>query len=195
MATSIIEICNNALGAIGELPITSLTDNSKAARSCNQRWPSVRDAVLRAHEWACCCTDASLPASAVAPLSPEWDYAYPLPVDLLRVVRVSTTEARLIELWEVVGRELLCSDTAPIIVRYVKREVDPQQYDALLSEALTTRLAYELAPSLEIVSANLISQLRESYKDCLREARGVNARDVQPRTVLTSRWSAAKLGS
>ena len=39
MANSIIEICNSALTDLGEEPITSLTDNTKAARLCNQRWP------------------------------------------------------------------------------------------------------------------------------------------------------------
>lgn len=195
MADSVIQICNNALGAIGELPITSLTDNTKAARACNQRWTSVRDAVLRAHEWACCSTDASLSASATAPLSPEWDYAYPLPSDFLRIIRVSTTSAVVVDLWEIVGRQLLSNEIAPVIVRYVKRETDPTQYDSLLSEALTSRLAYELAPALELVSASLIKDLRQAYADTLREARGVNARDVQPRVLTTSRWAEAKLGT
>ena len=64
MATSVIEICNNALVDLGEEPITSLADNTKAARLCNQRWPAVRDAVLRAHPWNCAVTLARLAASA-----------------------------------------------------------------------------------------------------------------------------------
>jgi hypothetical protein len=195
MAESVVSICNNALGSIGELPITSLADNSKAARACNQRWPSVRDAVLRAHEWACCSTDVSLSASSTTPTSPEWDYAYPLPADFLRIIRVSTTDAVVVDSWEIVGREILCNETAPIIVRYVRREEDPLKYDSLLVEAFTARLAYEICPVMEIVSASLIAQLREAYKENLREARGVNARDVQPRALTTSRWSAAKTGA
>ncbi len=195
MADSVVQICNNALGSIGELPITSLTDNTKAARACNQRWTSVRDAVLRAHEWACCSTDASLSASSTVPLSPEWDYAYPLPADFLRIIRVSTTDAAVVDLWEIVGRQMLCNEVAPIIIRYVKRETDPTQYDSLLSEALTARLAHALAPALELVSASMNKELWQAYSDILREARGVNARDVQPRTLTTSTWAAAKRGT
>ena len=195
MAESVIEICNNALGMIGESSIISLLDNSKTARVCNRRWPSVRDAVLRAHDWACCSTDVSLSASVSTPISPEWDYSYPLPADHIRTIRVSTTDAVVVDMWEVIGRDLLCNEAAPIIVRYVKRETDPQKYDPLLSEAFTALLAKTISPALEIVSANLIAQLDAMYEKALRDARGVNARDVQPRTLVESRWRQAKLGA
>lgn len=194
MAESVIEICNNALGSIGESAITSLTDNTKAARACNRRWVSVRDSVLRSHEWACCSTDFSLVLSSTAPISPEWDYAYPLPSDFLRVIRVTNDGAEVVDMWEIVGAELLCNEETPLVLRYVRRETNPVRYDPLLSDALAARLAWELCPMLKIVSASLVAQLRETYKEKLSEARGVNARDVQPRRLLESRWSIAKRG-
>ena len=68
MATSVIEICNNALLDLGEDAIMSLQDDSKAARLCNHRWPGVRDAVLRAHPWNCAMAQWELAAGTAAPL-------------------------------------------------------------------------------------------------------------------------------
>ena len=80
MATSVIEICNNALLDLGEDVIMSLGDESKAAGLCNHRWPAVRDAVLRAHPWNCAMAQAELAAGAVAPLW-KWEYKYNLPTE------------------------------------------------------------------------------------------------------------------
>ena len=88
MAVSVIEICNNALLDLGEDTIMSLGDETKAARLCNQRWPGVRDAVLRTHPWNCCAAQAVLAAASEAP-SWRWSAAYPLPLDCLRVLRVA----------------------------------------------------------------------------------------------------------
>ena len=46
---SIVDICNSALNQIGASNIISLTEDSKAARICNQRFEFVRDSVFRAH--------------------------------------------------------------------------------------------------------------------------------------------------
>ena len=46
---SVVDICNSALNQIGASNIISLTEDSKAARLCNQRYTFVRDSVFRAH--------------------------------------------------------------------------------------------------------------------------------------------------
>lgn len=99
MAVSVIEICNNALLDLGEETIMSLSDDSKPARLCNQRWPGVRDAVLRAHPWNCCTAQAVLAADAAPP---AWrrSFAYPLTAStslaqaLWKVYEDKLTEAR-----------------------------------------------------------------------------------------------------
>lgn len=51
MATTAIEVCNNALTLIGSRRITSLSDPSKEARACNDNYNICRKAVLRMHPW------------------------------------------------------------------------------------------------------------------------------------------------
>ena len=48
---SVVEICNGALNQLGATTILSLTEDSKNARLCNQRFTQVRDSVFRSHPW------------------------------------------------------------------------------------------------------------------------------------------------
>ena len=192
MATSVIEICNNALTDLGEEAISSLTDNTKAARLCNQRWPAVRDAVLRAHPWNCASAQAELAASAGAS---GWRYqaGFLLPTDCLRVLSVCSGGAD-VEPWEVQAGAVLCNADGPLQVLYIRRIDDPRLFDPLLCEALTARLSATLAYPITASTA-LAQSFWAAYADKLREARGVDAREASPIAApAPTSWLAAKLG-
>lgn len=193
MANSIIEICNSALADLGEEPISSLGDGTKASRLCSQRWPAVRDAVLRAHPWNCATAQARLAASAEGPAFGR-TRAYPLPTDCLRVLLVQSGGADLDD-WEAQSGALICDDDGPLDLTYVRRLEDPRLYDALLVEAFTARLSATLAYPLT-ASTSLGQALWNAYTDKLREARGVDAREASPgRAPQSTDWLCAKLGA
>ncbi len=192
MATSVVEICNAALSDLGEDPIMSLTDASKAARLCNQRWPGVRDAVLRSHTWNSCMARASLAAALEAPAG--WAARYPLPGDCLRVVAVAAS-GRALTNWEITARDLMCDADAPVDITYVSRETDPSVYDATLCEVLSARLAAVMAYPL--TASTSLSQVKwAEYEAKLREARGLNAHEGgrTQQAQATGSWVQAKLG-
>ena len=93
---SVVDICNNALVDLGASSIVSLTEDSKAARLCNQRYDSIRDTVFRFHPWNCLINRASLAADAVAPAF-EYAFQYTLPTDpyCLRVLSLETADFNL----------------------------------------------------------------------------------------------------
>ena len=192
MATSVIEICNNALLDLGEDTIASLGDETKQARLCNQRWPGVRDAVLRAHPWNCCMRQAELAASAETPAW-KWACQYLLPADFLRIIALSSATGQDIRDWEVQGRTVLCDESAPIYLSYVRRETDPQQYDALLAESLAARMSAVLAYPLT-GSTSLAEALWQGYQAKVTEARGVDAREGSTGVVRATSWLSAKRG-
>ena len=192
MATSVIEICNNALLDLGEDAIMSLGDGGKAAGLCNHRWPAVRDAVLRAHPWNCAMTQAELAAATAAPLW-KWEYRYTLPTDFLRIVQIVGQDGREVMDWEIQGGIILCNEQAPIYISYVRREVDAKKYDALLDETLSARLAATLAYPLS-GSTSLAQAYWEVYQEKLAEARGVDAREGVPESVTPTGWLGAKMG-
>ncbi|WP_272701515.1 hypothetical protein [Desulfovibrio sp. Fe33] len=192
MATSVIEICNNALLDLGEDAIMSLGDDSKAAGLCNHRWPAVRDAVLRAHPWNCAMGQAELAAGASAPLW-KWAYRYVLPTDFLRIIALTGADGEDIGNWEIQSGVILCDEEAPVYIAYVRRETDPKKYDALLAEALSARLAATLAYPLSGSTA-LAQTCWKTYQDKLSEARGVDAREGVPESMSPATWLGAKLG-
>ncbi|MBG0790337.1 MAG: hypothetical protein H0S80_07570 [Desulfovibrionaceae bacterium] len=192
MATSVIEICNNALLDLGEDVIMSLADDSKAAGLCNHRWPAVRDAVLRAHPWNCAMAQAELANGTQTPLW-KWACRYALPADFLRVIQVTGRDGETVGDWEIQGSGILCDEQAPLFISYVRCETDPGKYDALLAEALSARLAAALAYPLT-GSTSLAQAYWEIYKNRLTEARGVDAREGVPESMAPTTWLNAKMG-
>ncbi|MGE4551609.1 MAG: hypothetical protein AB7D57_00760 [Desulfovibrionaceae bacterium] len=194
MAESVVSICNAALLDLGADVVASLDDGSANARRCNQLWPRLRDEVLRKHSWSCCMSMAELAAGATAPVW-KWAHRYPLPADLLRVWEVADAQGGPVREWEVQGRALLCDAEAPIYIAYVRRETDPQKYDATLGAVLAARLAAALA--YPVTASGTMAQAKwAEYEAQLREARGINAREGgrTQEAQATGTWLAAKLG-
>jgi len=50
---SVVDICNSALNLLGASTITALTEDSKNARLCNQRYEPIRNRTFRSHAWNC----------------------------------------------------------------------------------------------------------------------------------------------
>ncbi|MEF2230883.1 MAG: hypothetical protein V3571_08140 [Pseudodesulfovibrio sp.] len=190
MASSVIEICNNALLDLGEDAIMSLADGSKAAALCNHRWPAVRDAVLRTHPWNCAMAQAELAAAVAAPLW-KWEFQYALPTDFLRIIAIVARDGAPVNDWEIQGGIILCNEDAPLFISYVRREPDPGKYDPLLTEALSARLAATLAYPLT-GSTSLAQAYWDIYQKKLAEARGVDAREGVPESVTPTRWIGAR---
>src|SRR3546814_6931193 len=91
--TSVVSICNRALTLLGQKTITSLEDNSQAARLCVESYGPTRDAVLRDHPWNCAIARADLAALSEAPAF-EFGRQFQLPPDCLRVLELWGSRAR-----------------------------------------------------------------------------------------------------
>lgn len=176
--SSIVDICNSALNQIGASNIIALTEDSKAARICNQRYEYVRDAVFRAHPWNCLVNRVTLAPDSDAPAF-EFDNAFTLPTDpyCLRILNLRYDDI----VHRVEGRKILC-DEDTIELLYVGRVTDPAQYDSLLLETLSASLAADIAYPL-IGSTTLAQQMRIIYEDKLKEARFVDATEGTPASI------------
>jgi len=174
-----VDICNSALNMIGASNIISLTEDSRAARVCNQRYEFVRDAVFRAHPWNCLISRVEVAADATAPAF-EFEYAHTLPTDpyCLRVLRPQDPDS----VFKIEGRKLLANST-PFKFIYIARVTDPNEYDQLLIEALAARLAADVSYAL-VNSATLTQSLFAIYDAKLSEARFVDATEGTPDNVV-----------
>lgn len=177
---STVDIANYALNNLGASNISSLDENSKAARIVNQRYEAVRDAVFRAHPWNCLIQRAQL---AQETDTPAFGYAkqYALPTNpfCLRVLEFSNGTLSYPQdnitnnsggpVFVIEGRKLL-TDEAVAQIKYIGRITDPQQYDASLVEALAARLAAEVCYA--ITGSTSMVQIQTSlYEAKINEAR------------------------
>ena len=168
-----VDICNSALNMIGASNIISLTEDSRAARVCNQRYEFIRDAVFRAHPWNCLVTRTSLAAASDTPAF-ECDHQHPLPADCLRVLR----DQYLDTIYRVEQRRIV-TDESTFKLIYLARITDVNQYDALLMETIASRLAADCAYGLT-QSRTLAADMFTLYQAKLSEARFVNATEGTP---------------
>ena len=184
-----VDICNAALNNIGATNIISLTEDSKAARICNQRYPTVRDAVFRAHPWNCLIQRIEL-ASSDTPVW-EYDFSYPLPNDpfCLRVLEVEGEADGVV--YEVEGRNIV-SDESTMKIRYIARVLDANEYDSLLIETIAARLSSELAYPL-VNSTSLQAQLFNIYEHKIKTAQFVDATEGTPAEVTSTFFTDARL--
>ena len=177
---STVDIANFALNNLGASNITSLDENSKAARVVNQRYESVRDAVFRAHPWNFLINRASLAQETTTPAF-GYTYQYALPTDpfCLRVLEFSNGSLSYPQdnitnntggpVFVIEGRKLL-TDEGSAQIKYVGRVTDTQQYDAGLIEALAARLAAEICYA--ITGSTSMVQIQTSlYEAKVTEAR------------------------
>lgn len=182
MATSVIEICNNALIKVGADAITSLTEDVKAARICNRMYEIVRDDLLRSHPWNFTITRASLPQLSAAP-SFGYDYQFQLPSDCLRVLGVDN----IYKEYRVEGRKIL-SSSATIKLIYIKKEEDPTQYDSSFSNVLALKLASEISFSMSN-NATLMNTLSRIFKEEFSKAKRSDAQEDSMKQLTTTTWT------
>ena len=195
-----VDICNIALNNLGASNITALTEDSKPGRLCNQRYEFVRDTVFRAHPWNCLIRRVELAQDSDTPAF-GFTYQYTLPADpyCLRGLTLWTGTTTADEaayddggtMFKIEGRKLLTNvSTAKII--YLARVTDPNEYDSLLIETISARLAAELCYAIT-GSAAMLAPMIATYEAKLKEARFVDAGEGMPdrimaETIIESRF-------
>jgi len=161
---SVVQICNSALNQLGASSITALTDDSKNARLCNERYTTIRDAVYRSHPWNCLIKRVQLAQDSD---TPAWgfDYQYTLPADCLRILGIKDYNSD----YKVEGRKLLISESSVYLI-YLAQITDVNELDVLLRETISAHLAQDIAYA---ITANLqvAKLMAEKYQAKLSEAR------------------------
>jgi len=165
---SVVSICNSALNQLGASSITALTENSKNARICNERYTTVRDSVFRSHPWNCLVKRILLAQDSD---TPTWGftYQYTLPADCLRVLGINAYDTN----YKVEGRKILSTESSLYLI-YISQITDPNEMDVLLRETISAGLAADIAYS---ITANLqvTKMFNEKYQFKLSEARHTDA--------------------
>ena len=190
---SAVDIANSALNLLGASTISAFTDDSKNARLVNQRYEPVRNRVFRSHAWNCLHKRVQLAQNSTAPVV-EYSYAYALPSDCLRVLKVhnGTTDsiASAID-YKLEGRNIV-TDEGTIYLIYIALDTDPNNYDTYLQESISHQLAADLAYAVTN-NATLADKYMVRADERLREARFVDATENSLGTIESSEFTDARL--
>ena len=190
---SIVDMCNSALNLLGASTISALTDDSKNARLCNQRFDSVRNRVFRSHAWNCLHKRVQLAQNSTAPVV-EYTYAYALPSDCLRVLKIhnGTTDsiASAID-YKLEGRNVV-TDEGTVYLIYVALDTDPNNYDSYLQESISHQLAADLCYAITN-NATLANNYMVRADERLREARFIDATENSLGTIESNEFTDARL--
>ncbi len=187
---SFVELANSALVKIGASTIISLdlnTDSSKEAKLCNLRYLPCTRMVLRGHPWNCAIKRVELAPSVT---EPAYGYTYqtPFPSDALRILEIGPSDLE----YRIEGRNLI-SDSDLIECKYVHSVTDPTILDDLCAEAISFRLAADIAYALT-ESAPLQKNMWDMYKDQLRQAKSTDGKEERVVELEANLWLDARFG-
>ena len=190
---SAVDIANSALNLLGASTISAFTDDSKNARLVNQRYEPVRDRVFRSHAWNCLHKRVQLAQNTTAPVV-EYSYAYSLPSDCLRVLKIhnGTTDSIVSEIdYKIEGRNIVTNEGTVYII-YIAKITDPNEYDTYLQESISHQLAADLAYAVTN-NATLADKYMARADERLREARFIDATENSLGTIESSEFTDARL--
>lgn len=173
MATS-VSICSAALLKLGDLPIATLTENSKRALICANVYPPAKQDVLRAHPWNCCIKRVLLsPLSSAPPFS--WRYQHALPGDCLRLLQVGY-DGHLQD-YQLEGKRVLVNtDLLPVV--YVA-DAEEGAWDSKLVQVMIARMEMDLAYPIT-KSTSLAEAKATAYQQALRNAKSIDGQENPP---------------
>ena len=190
---SAVDIANSALNLLGASTISAFTDDSKNARLINQRYEPVRNRVFRSHAWNCLHKRVQLAQNSTAPVV-EYTYAYALPSDCLRVLKVhnGTTDSIASNIdYKLEGRNIVTNEGTVYII-YIAIDTDPNNYDTYLQESISHQPAADLAYAVTN-NATLAEKYMTRADERLREARFIDATENSLGTIESSEFVDARL--
>jgi len=190
---SVVDMCNSALNLLGASTISSLTEDTKNARLCNQRFEPIRDRVFRSHNWNCLIKRVQLAQDSTGPVV-EYTYGYTLPTDCLRVLKIhngSTDSIKSALDYKIEGRKVVTDETTIYLV-YVALVTDPNEFDSYLREAISHQLAADICYAITN-NSTLANNYMTRADERLREARFIDATENALDTVEANEFTDARL--
>lgn len=197
-----ILIANKALLKIAEAPIDSLDNaESKASRTMKLLLPQAKRYIFRQHPWNCLRARSIVTVSADTPLF-GYKYKYALPTDCIRALAIQGTDGDYVPFYEasyggtipgdkqyVIEGKYILTNTEPSLDNnteqpglnfvYTKFPENLTVLDSDIVELLSYYLAVESAFTFT-GSVALKQQLIAEQKECLKNARAVNAQEIAP---------------
>lgn len=153
MALTAIALASRALIKLGAAAISSFEDGTAESQVAAALYDLERDALLASHPWSFATGQATLPRLVADPVA-EFDYAFQLPTDLIRVLRVTDGDIpagryRILE-------RRLHANAELVTLTYIFRPDEtafPPWFDAALVDQLAAAFCLPLTENAERATA------------------------------------------
>lgn len=110
---SALSICSDALLLLGAKPISSFTEGTDEASTCDSLYPNIRDQALSIYPWSFAFKKVQLARLTSTPTN-EYKYEYQLPSDRLSAPRAvynsASVGANVITSYKIMGSKLLTNE-------------------------------------------------------------------------------------
>lgn len=186
MAQTETSICNLGLQILGAGRISSLADESKAAREMNACYTSVRDTELEKHVWKFARKQATPALRSEAP-EHSYNYAFALPDDCLYLVLPADADCD----WEIHENAIYTNEGESIEITYIARITDPAKYPPSFVAALAAALAQQTCEAIT-QSTGKLKNAEAKYVAAINMARRTNALQRRPQQAVESSWSRVR---
>ena len=159
-----IKLISNALILIGDLPVTSLSGNSRAETVANNLYDNIVQNEISKYRWGFATRRVQLALTAEVPIGDEYQNSFQLPPDLLVLTKIDSPAN-----YKMYGDKIHMNSTGPVYAEYVAnvREGDWPVYFAKMIEYA---LAMDFAPSIRDSAASMDANARQ-YLNASRMAR------------------------
>lgn len=195
-----VAIANAALAKIGEFSggrITAFTDDTRNANFFAERYPELRDALLRDYVWTFAKRRVKLARSSRTPAF-EWKYQYRLPADYFRFLKASNNDAghgniryRLES--DAVDGPVVMTDVEDVYLSYIAKITNTAEMPSDFREALAFKLASECA--IEFAQSNtLYDRMERKALDTIGIAKTTGAIEDYPEERPVGSWVMARMG-
>lgn len=194
--SSEVEICNLALSHLGSYTITALTDASQEARKCKLYYPIARDFVLRDFPWNFAERRIYLALlSGVDPVGYEYAYQYPVGCLKAREIYNEIIGGEPVDFTinavEDLSDKMLLTNEANALLIYTAGITDPNVFDIAFINALSFKLASDLAQSLT-KKTKLQDTMMKAYGYYMSLAKTANASEAKETNVVDNPLVAAR---
>lgn len=167
---SLSGLASAAMVHLGRDPIADLAaENDQMGATVRERYPALRDALLRAYPWNFATHFAALPGSKLDTPMFGFTHKCTLPSGgaqpyCLRLWRLENPHIK----YTVQGRNLFLKSAPPVVIEYTARMTDVEQFDPLFYELLALDLALAL---VNRVASGDVRRTRQELRALRRDAR------------------------
>ena len=143
-----IKLISNALILIGDLPVTSLSGNTRAETVANNLYDNIVQAEMSKYRWGFARRLAQLALTTETPVGNDYQNIYQLPADLINVVKLDPAIQ-----YRIYGDKVYANTSGPLYVDYIAN-VAEGEWPVYFAKMIEYALAMDFAPSIRDSAAS-----------------------------------------